>query len=740
MTLGDIYYVLFRHKWKIILCSTAGVLAAIAFFVLKPPPYQSEASVYVSYVSDTKSLSPQDNDTKVKQSSKSDSVINSEVGILTSLDLALKVVETVGPEKILAKAGGGIDRGNAAAIVWKNLTVVTPKNSSVIQVVFQHPDPTIVQPVLREVIENYFQRHIEVHRAVGLAGDFLTQETDQFRSRLAQTQEELRKAKDKGGVISLPDMKKAYTEEISKVRQELFDTETELAQRRTVLQEMAKVSVAPTNTTTGTQGPADEYKSILGRIEVFQKKEQELLLQFTGENAMVRGVRGLIAENEKRKQVLEQENPSLIALGVSTRKRTENDSTPHATKSAHGADPLAGESPQVVIAALESKMKVLNSQLEKIRAEAMRLGETEGAIGELQLRKDLEETNYKYFIARQEQARIDESLGAGRITNLSKIQSPTPPSRDWISTYKQMAIAIVCGVFGGIAWAFLIELLFDHSVRRSIEIETKLRLPFFLSIPDIGKNSHRRLAKKASKERLRLKSVNNAVSVNAGNSAQDGNGSAKIAPWDDAHLLHPFYEALRDRLIMSFEDRNLTHKPKLVAVTGVGNDAGVTTVAAGLAGCLSETGDGNVLLVDMSQGQKGSAQQFCKGKAVCGLEEALDTKESAHVQDKLYVVATETNGDKLLRALPQRFTNLVPKLKASDYDYIIFDMPPISETSLTPRLAGFMDMVLLVVESEKTDRHVVERAGALLSGSKENVGVVLNKSRTYVPRRLRQEL
>jgi Mrp family chromosome partitioning ATPase len=81
----------------------------------------------------------------------------------------------------------------------------------------------------------------------------------------------------------------------------------------------------------------------------------------------------------------------------------------------------------------------------------------------------------------------------------------------------------------------------------------------------------------------------------------------------------------------------------------------------------------------------------------------------------------------------------VPKFKASDYDYIIFDMPPISQTSVTPRLAGFMDMMLLVIESEKTDRGIVQQATALLAESKATVCAVLNKTRTYVPPRLHQE-
>ena len=158
-----------------------------------------------------------------------------------------------------------------------------------------------------------------------------------------------------------------------------------------------------------------------------------------------------------------------------------------------------------------------------------------------------------------------------------------------------------------------------------------------------------------------------------------------------------------------------------MAVTSAGRGAGVSTIAAGLAASLSETGDGNVLLVDMNL-EQGAAQQFYKGKAGCGLDTALkdETKENALVQENLYVVNGNSNSNGLPHALPKRFTALVPRLKASDYDYIIFDMPPVSHTSLTSRLARFMDMVLLVVESEKTDRDVIQHANTWLAESRSH--------------------
>jgi CO dehydrogenase nickel-insertion accessory protein CooC1 len=51
-----------------------------------------------------------------------------------------------------------------------------------------------------------------------------------------------------------------------------------------------------------------------------------------------------------------------------------------------------------------------------------------------------------------------------------------------------------------------------------------------------------------------------------------------------------------------------------------------------------------------------------------------------------------------------------------------------------------MDMVLLVVESEKTKVEIVQHASSLLAESQANVGVVLNKTKTYVPAMLHQEL
>src|ERR1700690_1600638 len=99
---------LFRQKWKILCFSAAGLMFAIFILVTKPPLYSSETELLIRYVEDSRLPQGPANASQIKvPDQRGDNIMNSEVQILTSLDLAKDVVNGVGGEKILAKAGGG---------------------------------------------------------------------------------------------------------------------------------------------------------------------------------------------------------------------------------------------------------------------------------------------------------------------------------------------------------------------------------------------------------------------------------------------------------------------------------------------------------------------------------------------------------------------------------------------------------------------------------------------------------
>jgi succinoglycan biosynthesis transport protein ExoP len=464
---------------------------------------------------------------------------------------------------------------------------------------------------------------------------------------------------------------------------------------------------------------SDQYDVLCSHLNSLLKKEQDYFAQgYSDQNRLVKEVHKQIAQAKTDKKNLEDKYPSLM---ISNLTASVSDGSPGA-----GLTVSHEDSSQM----LTTKLQILNAQLAKLKDEAAKIGESEPKIMELQSKLQIQQGNYEYFAKNQSQEEIQGALGSARGDNINKIQQPTPAFRAISKVFKIMGMMVAGGIAAGLGLAFLIEMVLDRTVKRGVEIENKLKLPLFLSIPDVSRgNERKRAALLAKAESVAMEKA--------------GLKPMEIAPWSANHSLRSFYEALRDRIVVYFDVKNVTHNPKLVAVTSANRGAGVTTMAMGLAASLSETGEGNVLLVDMNV-EQGAVHQFYKGKPGCHLDVAFEKENrgGAKMQDNLYVVgegSNGSNGDKLPRILPKRFNTLLPKFKASDYDYIIFDMPAVTQTSVTPRLAGFMDMVLLVVEAEKTDQEVVRRASALLKESKANVISVLNKARKYVPDRLHQE-
>ncbi|PAW61898.1 MAG: hypothetical protein B9S34_15950 [Opitutia bacterium Tous-C1TDCM] len=726
--IGDIYYILFRHKWKILLCTLAGLIAAGVVYKTMKPPFRSVAKLFVRFViTEGKSVGPNQGDASAKSpDQRGETIMTGEKEIILSADLAFKVAETVGSEKILAKAGGGKELAKAIGLVRNGLSVSVPARSSVMHVSLEHPDAEVVQPILREVVERYLKLHVETHRSTGMSLDTLVQETDQLRSRLAQTETDLRKARLEAGVVSLDATKQAYIDHLNRIRDQIFSAQAELAAQIAILDEINKRNpdkpklVVPKldNPTPLPPGKLDEYKVALQRLASLQLAEQNLLVQFKPESPRVQEVRVQIEKAEAAKSALLTAHPELIQTSAPPPPAAIASITPNLTPDLNPVTVITQ------IAALQARIKALNSQIDVVRADAAKVDQLEGTITALVRKKELDEGNFRYYAAALEQARINETLGNGKVSNIGVIQSPSAPFPDYTKIYKIVGGLAAGGLLLGLAWAVALELLFDHSIRRAENLEQQLQAPLFLEIP------HLRRRKRSWRELLRF--------------GRKAGKNAAIEPRQflDRGLAEEsriFHETLRDRLIAYFEAKGLTHKPKLVAVTSVSAGAGVTSIANGLARSLSETGDGHVLLVDLTTGNA-TSQHFADGRPRCELDELMTSRESARVDDNLYVVTEGKNNDELSRHLPLRFSKIVPKLKASDFDYIIFDLPQVSQVSITPRLSNFMDMTMLVVESEETNLDIAKRAAALLRSTKSNLGIVLNKTKNHVPSRLHQEL
>src|SRR5439155_10167336 len=92
LNVNAILFALFKRKRTIILCAAVGIIAAAAFYFFCPPLYESQAKLLVRYVLERSAVDPIEAEkAAVASTNYSDRVIDSEMEILTSWDLAVQV-------------------------------------------------------------------------------------------------------------------------------------------------------------------------------------------------------------------------------------------------------------------------------------------------------------------------------------------------------------------------------------------------------------------------------------------------------------------------------------------------------------------------------------------------------------------------------------------------------------------------------------------------------------------------
>ncbi|HEY3913012.1 MAG TPA: Wzz/FepE/Etk N-terminal domain-containing protein [Verrucomicrobiae bacterium] len=742
----DIYYIFFRHKWLIGIIALVGIVTSIVVRQMTPIYYSSQAKLMVKYIIDTQPLTSTGADAQVSSLNSGDAILNAELDMLKSHDVAEHVAQAIGPAKI-CPPGHVPSLTEAAYIVQGGLYADRGRNSYDITLMFSHPDPQLVVPILSQIIDSYRSEHNEVRRPN--ADDNLEKGIDEARRALTEAENQLAAEQKKTDIISLEDSKARIVSTVGDLKNQMTALEMDLQLDGLTLSEMKKalppeakedtniVATAPTNTPPPLSAETiREYSRDIQILQAVKNKETEELTWTTTNNPDVQSDERQIEKVEKKLREMEEANPALIAARPAS-----------ATGSAPADPRIAYENVRHAAQIQNFKYGMLSNQLVEAKLQAAKIEADEAPLLDLSQEVARRRQTLDHYEMRYEEAQADATLAQGD-SQISVIDKPTPAVGDFAKVNKTCNGILIGGLFLALGIPFLIEFYLDQTLKRPSDIQNRLGVPFFVSMPRIKSKAKGAALKPAKKVVLLPENAGEvpkpeaaASSPNPTPPSQPAHTNGHIAPWDPRHALRSHFETLRDRLTTYFEVINLTHKPKLVAITSCREGAGVTTTAAGLASALSETGDGNVLLVNMND-REGEAHHFYRGQLTCGLEEALekDKRNAACVHDNLFIAKDLETNENLPRVLPKRFSHLVPKMRASDYDYIIFDMPAMSQISITPRLARYMDMVLLVVESEKTDREAAKRATNLLLESKSNVGVVLNKSRDYLPRRLQHDI
>jgi Mrp family chromosome partitioning ATPase len=558
--------------------------------------------------------------------------------------------------------------------------------------------------VVDSVVELYLEYHLKVYRANG-THDFFAQQVDEWRAKLAETEDALRNIRRSYSVASIIEQQRIVTTRIGELQRELERGQALLASAKARVGSMSgreypgdDESGAETSPLADGQGGSSD--SILQeRLDRLRAREESLLAVYTEDSSLVRKVREQIIQAQDELSGI----PSAPAEPGASRPRPRQ----------RGVSALDIQNERTSVAALNAQVAAVISQLAAAQDDLRELIDAELKIAQLEREKAVQEANYRTFTAGLERSRIDHELQAEKISNISILQGATRPLAPYDpKKQKKVLMALVLGILGGLGLAFVSEFYLDRSLKRPADIGRVLKVPTLVSIP-----------------KLSAKSVSLVRRLKATETAAGGGGPKWHIPLDVRH----HYESLCARVL----DGNGTPRcPETVGVTSCYRGEGVSTVASNLAAAICRQRNGRVLLVDAHAGTTGRKQLGSgTGPTLSSLQP--DGNGNASVTQQSQYLLPSGDGDP---ATPQyygrsAYEGIRAKAEESNYDYIVFDIPAILESSSGYELGGLMDKLIVVVESERVRREAAERAGELLRSADANVvGAVLNKRRHYVPR------
>ena len=771
LSLGDVFYVLGKHKWKIIVPTLLALAAGAAFYFRAPVfHYESNAKLLVRYVLNRNAIDDADSTSTPGATRGVDSVMNSQVAILTSRDLARTVVEALkgrkassgSPQdedgralieadpKFLARIAPGYSgvalETEATTVIMENLIAEAPRGGNILDLTFKHKDPEVATRVLDYVVKQYLAVHLAIYRSKAAAAEILV-DVSRSEDLLRRTEGDLLSLRAEKEILTLEGAIASLNTEMSEARTQLSDAVTRLAEQRARVASFegaspvastpasdkidtqaalpepggaaapvstastAGVNAAPaTPATTGLtrnplmlNGTVTKYAAILTRLDALRSSNVALLAKYTSGSEAVQLNEAQIAAMEKEQQTLEQQHPELPSL---------------IRGPAGAASPILDMmAERASLKAAEVRKDNLEASLEALKVRRAALIKDAPIIAQAERNQAINEENLKYLMTSKKKAEVDQKLSTDNIPNIDIIQAATPAKEN-----EALRTQIALGIAGGgpalaMSLVLLFGLLLSPTVKRPAEFEARFGAPVMMSIPWF-----KEAQRLAGPEVPRLKD---------GKNGKDSGGP--MTPWDADHSIRPYCEVMRDRLGLYFDLNGLHHKPKMIAVAGASAGCGASTLAGGLAAALSKTGDGKVLLVDMNLSQ-GAAHPFSDGHPATSLDVAVKSPRGLEATaDNLYVAKAEADSPGGVSLGLGRLSRLVPELLASKFDYIVFDMPPLSATSPTSALAGVMDHVMVVVEPEKSTHDHLRRSIRDLNDSRAKVSYVFNKARPHGP-------
>jgi uncharacterized protein involved in exopolysaccharide biosynthesis len=469
MTARDVCRILFRHRWRgffffvtVVALSSVGVL-------LMPRKYQSEATFYMK--PDFRVDPTATNDTQVVAfDPERESEMRSVVTLLESRLLFERVVDELGPEAIFendlktspldmaissvmvlipefGSKSEKIEREKAIRLLMKSITLDHAKKSHVVTAIYKSRTAERAQEILTAYTNAAMQLHLDANRNPGSFQFFAKQEV-MLKDKVLEATQAVRDLKNQYGLVSVASQRKVLEDHLTNLDKEILSTDTSrVAAEDNIASLRAQLPFEMQNPEAGSALSVYSIDTMRNQLYTLELRYRELMSRYQPSHPQVVSTKDQLEEG---KLVLNQQQ-------------------------------LVNEMSKA--ASFRSKRAALQQEFEATKLRLNEMNEQEVILAEADRKAEEATASHRLVVRKLEQARLDQQLESGHISNLRLAQAPTLMGKSLSRKgLLIVSLAVVVGILGAIGLAYVSELL-DESLTTATDVEASLGIPVLASFP-----------------------------------------------------------------------------------------------------------------------------------------------------------------------------------------------------------------------------------------------------------------
>lgn len=700
LNLAEYLWILRKGKWIILASVVVSVCLSMWITLRTQPVYQSSATFIYNV------------NTSMSQTLglgtffwyEIDPIRNNQIQIIKSRSMAESVADSVlrsaDSDSLVSllfnnqPPHSSTIRSNLIGLIRGNISVSVMKDTDFFILSATGSSPVAAAILANLVVHVYYRRNLEEVRGESReVREFLEEQLLIIENQLERDEELLKDFKEENSLVSLDEETRSLINNIANLESQASIAATSAsaaAARREYLTEELELHRA--QLITDIEIVNNEYISqIQNELGVLEVTRINLVMDGISENDPV------FMDVESRIAGYREALTELLA-GVAAVSYPSDPTGAIATLTSRLVEAEAElRTERVRQYSLEARVEILENSLTG-------LPEAEVNLARLERNRRVSENIYILLRTKYEETRISE---AGQISNVTIIDTALPGGMIKPSRKRNLMMGFILGLAAGVGIVFLRE-QFDTSIKNPETIE-KLGITLLGVVPKIGRS-----VLKKGKE--------------AGIKAPD-DFNAKLVTYH--HPLHSASEAYRDvrtSLFFAQADRKLGS----IIITSAGPKEGKSTTSANLAVTVAQAGQ-KCVIIDADLRKPVQHKTFTMrrepglSEVVAGLKTLEDVLTQTFVENLQAIPSgfIPHNPSELLGS--NRMKNIVEELK-KQFDMIIFDTPPLAVVTDALVLSSYVDGILMVIDTDKSNRKVVQDAWRRLEQTSCNrLGAVLNE-------------